>query len=31
MAVRIGVIGAGGMSAYHIPGFRAGDKKCIFF
>lgn len=24
MAIRIGVIGAGGMAAYHVPGFRAG-------
>ncbi len=27
MAIRIGVIGAGGMSAYHVPGFRAGGAE----
>ena len=27
MAIRVGVVGAGGMAAYHIPGFRAGGAK----
>ena len=29
MAVRIGVVGAGGMAAYHIPGFRAGGAEVV--
>ena len=29
MAVRIGVVGAGGMAAYHIPGFRAGAQRWL--
>ena len=29
MAVRIGIVGAGGMAAYHIPGFRAGGAKVV--
>ena len=29
MAVRIGVIGAGGMAAYHVPGFRAGGAEVV--
>ena len=29
MAIRIGIVGAGGMAAYHIPGFRAGGAKVV--
>ena len=27
MAIRVGIVGAGGMAAYHIPGFRTGGAK----
>ncbi|MBQ6009460.1 MAG: Gfo/Idh/MocA family oxidoreductase [Kiritimatiellae bacterium] len=27
--LKIGIIGAGGMAAYHIPGFRAGGAKVV--
>ena len=29
MAIRVGIVGAGGMAAYHIPGFRAGGAKVV--
>ncbi len=29
MAIRVGIIGAGGMSNYHIPGFKAGGAKVV--
>jgi predicted dehydrogenase len=29
MAVKIGVVGAGGMSNYHIPGFKLGGAKIV--
>lgn len=29
MAIKIGVIGAGGMSNYHIPGFKKGGAKVV--
>ena len=29
MAIRIGVVGAGCMAAYHIPGFKAGGAEVV--
>ena len=29
MALKIGIIGAGGMAAYHIPGFRSGGAEVV--
>ena len=29
MALKIGVIGAGGMASYHIPGFRSGGAEVV--
>jgi predicted dehydrogenase len=29
MALKIGIIGAGGMSAYHIPGFREAGAEVV--
>jgi len=29
MKIRIGIIGAGGMTAYHIPGFRKGGAEVV--
>lgn len=29
MAIQVGIIGAGGMSNYHIPGFKAGGAKVV--
>jgi predicted dehydrogenase len=29
MALKIGIIGAGGMAAYHIPGFREGGAEVV--
>ncbi len=29
MALRIGIVGAGGMAAYHVPGFRAGGAEVV--
>jgi predicted dehydrogenase len=29
MAMKIGIIGAGGMASYHIPGFRSAGAEVV--